>query len=197
MSFEAFLRRFPTLHHVADAAALSGIRQHGLLSAKSLCHLFEVPAAARPALLTRNRNGYQDLTHNVHGEASLRRQHLRDVPLRSRLDPALEPGQWRRFINASIFFHVSRARAESLVAFEPGRKQSILTWNTNDLLTAGVKLWLSRYNNGTVVDRLPLDKQRRRSFSDYVPAEAMPPGMPVKEVAAQRCIPPGIPFTVA
>lgn len=38
-------RRFPQLHHVADA--VPGIRRHGLLSAKALCYLFEVPAPAQ------------------------------------------------------------------------------------------------------------------------------------------------------
>lgn len=189
-------RRFPQLHHVADAAALPGIRRHGLLSAKALCHLFEVPSARRPALLTRNRDGYVRLTHPVHGVAWLRRQHLADAPLRSRLDPALAPGQWRRFINAHAFLCTSRAWAERLRAFERGREQVVLTWNTDDLRAAGVALWLSRYNNGTVLDRAPPDRRRLRSLADYVPAGAMPPGMAVKEVAARGRIPPGIPFTV-
>lgn len=190
-------RRFPQLHHVADAAALPGIRRHGLLSAKALCHLFEVPAAARPALLTRNRDDYTRLTHPKHGEAWLRRQSLRDAPLRSRLDPALNPGQWRRFINAHAFLCTSSTWAERLRAFERGREQVVLTWDTGDLLAAGVALWLSRYNNGTVLDRAPPHRRRLRSLADYVPAAAMPPRMAVKEVAARRCIPPGIPFTVA
>lgn len=190
-------RRFPQLHHVADAAALPGIRRHGLLSAKALCHLFEVPAAARPALLTRNRDGYVRLLHPVHGEAWLRRQHLADTPLRSRLDPALTPGQWRRFINAHAFLCTDRAWAERLRAFERDREQVVLTWDTADLLAAGVPLRLSRHNNGTTQDRSPPHRRRLRGFADYVPAEAMPPAVPVKEVAVRRCIPPGIPFAVA
>lgn len=189
-------RRFPQLYHVADAAALPGIRRHGLLSAKALCHLFEVPASDRPALLTRNRDGYVRLTHSEHGEAWLRRQSMRDAPLRARLDPALAPGQWRRFINAHAFLCTSRDWADRLRAFERGREQMVLTWDTGDLLAAGVALCVSRYNNGTVLDRSPPDKRRLRSFADYIPAGAMPPRMPVKEVAARGRIPPGIPFAV-
>ena len=187
-------RRFPQLHHVTDAAALPGIRRHGLLSAKALCHLFEVPAADRPALLTRNRDGYARLTHPVHGEVWLRRQSMRDAPLRSRLDPALTPGQWRRFINAHVFLCTSRAWAERLRAFERDREQVVLTWDTAALLAAGVRVLLCRYNNGTVMDRAPPHRRRLRGFGDYVPAEAMPPGMAVKEVAARCRLPPGVPF---
>lgn len=190
-------RRYPQLYHVTDAAALSGLRRHGLLSAKALCCLFEVPAGDRPALLTRNRDGYARLVHPVHGEAWLRRQSMRDAPLRSRLDPALTPGQWRRFINAHAFLCASRAWAERLRAFERDREQVVLTWNTAALLAAGVVLLACSYNNGTVMDRTPPHRRRLRGFADYVPAEAIPPGMAVKEVAARCRIPPWVPFAIA
>lgn len=189
-------RRYPQLHHVTDAAALPGLRRHGLLSAKALCCLFEVPAGDRPALLTCNRDSYARLVHPVHGEAWLRRQSMRDAPLRSRLDPALTPGQWRRFINAHAFLCASRAWAERLRAFERDREQVVLTWDTAALLAAGVALLACQYNNGTVMDRTPPHRRRLRGFADYVPAEAVPPGMAVKEVAARRRIPPEVPFTV-
>ena len=190
-------RRFPQLHHVTDAAALPSLRRHGLLSAKAMCCLFEVPASARPALLTRNRDDYARFRHPVHGEAWLRRQSMRDVPLRSRLDPALTPGQWRRFINAHAFLCASRAWAERLRAFERDREQVVLTWDTEALLAAGVALAACQYNNGTAMDRAPPHRRRLRGFADYVPAGATPPGMAVKEVAARCRIPPWVPFAVA
>lgn len=49
--------------HDVIGAALPGMRRHGLLSARALCHLLDAPAANRPALLTRNRDDYARLTH--------------------------------------------------------------------------------------------------------------------------------------
>ena len=80
---------------------------------------------------------------------------------------------------------------------ERDREQVVLSWDTAALLAAGVRVLLCRYNNGTVMDRAPPHRRRLRGFGDYVPAEAMPPGMAVKEVAARCRLPPEVPFTAA
>ena len=165
------------------------------MNAKKLAELHAATAYLNS--LWKEWPGARKELHPVHGEAWLRRQSMRDAPLRSRLDPALTPGQWRRFINAHVFLCTSRAWAERLRAFERDREQVVLSWDTAALLAAGVRVLLCRYNNGTVMDRVPPHRRRLRGFGDYVPAEAMPPGMAVKEVAARCRLPPEVPFTAA
>lgn len=49
---------------------------------------------------------------------------------------------------------------------------------------------LCRHDNGTVMDRAPPGRRRLRGFGDYVPDDAAPPGMAVKEVAVRFGAPP-------
>ena len=186
-----FAELIPQLFHAADRSALPLIQEHGLLSARALACLFGVPVSERPALLTRNRDRFVPLGGNA---ASLRVQHMRDGPLRSRLDPAISLGQWRRFINRYAFLWSSRAYAEKLARFERGRTQVVLAWDTVAVLRAGVRLLACRYNNGSTQDRLPLERRRRRSFGDYLTPEEVEARAQVKEVLALHGIPPSVPF---
>ncbi len=187
----SFAQRFPLLYHVTDRAALPLIRAHGLLPAKALCCLFEVPVRDRPALLTRNRDDYRLLRHPVHGFAALRRQGMRDRVLRSRLDPAIGPGEWRRFINGLVFFSVTAEAAGRFRAAEAGRDQVVLTWPTAELLAAGVGVLGCRYNNG-YTDRSPPARRRLRMRGDYAPVAAIDDRAPVTEAAIPGGLPRGL-----
>jgi hypothetical protein len=191
---QRFLAAYPCLFHVADTGAVPLIRQHGLLSAKTLACLFQIPAARRPSLLTSNRDRYAELSHAVHGRAWLRVQHMREYSLRSRLQPAIGLGQWRRFINRHTFFWTSQADAERFSRYERERHQVVLAWRTEDVMAAGVPLLACRYNNGSTSDRTPLHRRRLRAFEDYRPIEDLPPRFPAKEVVARSGIPPSVPF---
>ena len=186
---DAFSRRFPTLLHVTDAAALASIARHGLLSAEALCALFEVPDAE--ALLGRNRNRAVTLRHPVHGMATLRRQKLHEAGLAPRLGPGLTPACWRRFINARVFFWVSDRDARVLARAEPGRVQVTLRLATAALIEAGLALAAAPVNGGSV-DRMPPGRGRRREPELYRPVAAIGPGERVREVALPGAVPPAL-----
>lgn len=190
-----FVRRVPALFHVADRAAVPSIQRHGLLSAERLAQLFAVAPHRRMSLLTENRDNYEAFDHPVHGVAWLRRQQMRDGPLRSRLHPGIELREWRRFINGLVFLSPTLAVAERLRAAEPGRDQVVLSWRTADVFGAGLPVLWCRYNNG-YIDRSGPAKRRLRAREDYQEAELFAPGDLVVEVVVPSGLPAALPFSV-
>ncbi len=191
----SFLRRVPALFHVAERAAVPLIRKHGLLSAERLVKLFAVSPHRHPALLIENRDSYETLTHPVHGTAWLRRQNMRDGPLRSRLDPNIGLGEWRRFINGFTFFAPTRAMAERLRAAEPGRNQVVLSWRTADVFAAGLPVLWCQFNNGYIDRSGPLNR-RLRTRDDYRDAAELLVGVSLIEAVVPSGLPPSLPFEV-
>ncbi len=180
-----FAERFPALYHVTDRAAVEGIARTGLVCAQRLVALHR----GRDCLAV-NRDTYIDLAPGV----ALRRQGMRDGPLRPRLDPAITPGEWRRFINQFVFLFAARPAAVRFLSTEPTRDQVVLAFATAALVAARLDLRVCRYNNG-YIDRSPRASARRRGFGDYEAAEGWS-GTPVKEVAVVGAIPQSIHFSV-
>lgn len=190
-----FLRRVPALFHVADRASVPLIRRHGLLSAERLVRLFAVAPHRHAALLQENRDGYEVLTHPQQGTAFLRRQQMRDGPLRSRLHPGIGLQEWRRFINGLAFLAPSLMAAERLRGAEPARDQVVLRWRTKDVLDAGLPILWCRFNNG-YIDRSGPANRRLRAREDYRDAAVLGPADPVVEAVVPSGLPPMLPFTV-
>ena len=190
-----FVRRVPALFHVADRVAVPLIHRYGLLSAERLVRLFAVAPHRHAALLMENRDNYESFTHPVHGTAWLRRQQMRDGPLRSRLHPGIGLREWRRFINGLVFLSPSLAVADRLRAAEPERDQVVLCWQTADVFAAGLPVLWCRYNNG-YIDRSGPANRRLRAREDYQDADQLAPGDPLVEVVVPSGLPAMLPFTV-
>lgn len=195
MSAGNFCASHPRLFHVADGKAQASIRRHGLLSAESLCDLFEVSPGERERLLAENRKDYERLSHTVHGEAWLRRQYAWDGAMRTRLRPGLTPQGWRRFLNQHVFLHASERAACRFAGHEKERWQVVLVWETRALLDAGLRLRTCRWNNG-MVDRSPAHRRRLRGEDDYIPVAEFDRSRPISEVAMLGGIPSSVPFVV-
>ncbi len=181
----SFAARFPALFHVTDRAALPGIREHGLLSARQLCRRHGVDD---PALLRHNRTAWAAV-----GAAALRRQGMRDAVLRPRLDPAITCEAWRWFINGLVFLLPTETLARRFLRSEPTRDQVVLHFATQQLADA-VALRTCRFNNG-YIDRAPPATARKRRFDDYRPVADWA-GSPVSEVVASDLIPPAVGFAL-
>ena len=180
-----FAARYPAVFHVTDAAAVRGIRAHGLLSARSLCRLHGVND---DAWLRQNRTAWTPV-----GPDALRRQGMRDAVLRPRLDPAIACDDWRWFINGFVFLFPTERLARRFLRSEPGRDQVVLRFAT-EALAATVALKTCKYNNG-YIDRAPPATARQRRHADYQPLLAWT-GSPVSEVVVENRIPTAVPFTV-
>lgn len=189
-----FVERWPVLFHVTERSAVPSIRRHGLLSAASVCDLFEAAEVRRAMLLEANRDRYERLEHPEHGTAVLRRQLMRDHVMATRLIAGLTPAAWRSFINRLVFFAADASRAIRLRDYDAERDQLVLQWQTAALLDAGIELRFCRYNNG-MVDRASPQRRRLRGPQDYVPIPLYVGGQ-IAEVAATSAIPPEVPFVV-
>ena len=183
-----FAARFPVLFHVADRAALPSIRRFGLLCAAGLCDRHAVGPDRRTALLEQNRTAYAVLGSG----AALRWQGMPDGPLSRRLAPGLDPSGWRRLINGKVFLFARRTHAERLRAWEAGRDQVVLSFETEQLIAEGLDLRACRYNNG-YLDRRSLRDPRLRGPGDYIPVADWGTGVP-SEVTVEMTIPPAVPF---
>lgn len=174
--------------HLTSPAALPLIHRHGLLSATALVALFEVPEPEATRLLEANRTGFTTLRHPVHGMAALRRQKMPDGPLAGALAGSdTSPAQWRRHINAHVFFWLDPARVEGLRQADPARPQVALRIDLARLLHRhGPAARLTPFNTGAV-----RHAGHRRSLADWHPigAYADPRGRPPVELA----IPGGVP----
>ena len=147
------------------------------------------------ALLGENRDGYEPLSHPVHGTAHLRRQQMRDAPLRSRLHLDIGLQEWRRFINGFVFLFPTLAAAERLRGAEAARDQVVLRWHTADVLDAGLPVLWCRYNNG-YIDRAGPANRRLRARGDYQDADLLGPKDSVSEVVVPSGLPPTLPMDV-
>ena len=149
---------------------------------------------ADPVLLSRNRDRYVTLQHPENGQATLRRQWLRDATLGPRLAEDVDCEAYRRFINAHVYFWPTAGRAAALDRFEAGRKQVVLSLPVAEVLLLGVTLLGSPINAGGVFDRQPPALARRRHPGLYQPLVGM--REPVAEIAIPGGLPPGLPWQI-
>ena len=186
----AFPEAHPHLFHVTHRSAVPAIRQHGLLPAATLA---AHPAAGTAS--TANRTAWTPIPGPSGETAWLRWQNMPDAPIAARLRPGITPAAWRLFINSMAFLFPREEDARRLLASprDAGRDQTILRFQTTQLLAAGCALLTCRWNNG-YLDRSPPSRRRLRSFDDYRPLPLWRRGEPVGEVTAWGGIPPATPF---
>jgi hypothetical protein len=111
----------PRLFHMAEAGSWPAIREHGLRSTSALLDLFEVAGEERAAIEDRHRASSTTLTHPVHGEAVVRDQlAMSDAGLRKALRDGLQPRDGYRLLNGRVFFWLTEARLERLLAGREG-----------------------------------------------------------------------------
>lgn len=174
--------------HLTSPAALPLIRRHGLLSAQALVALFEVPEPEASRLLAENRAGFATLRHPIHGTAELRRQKMPEGTLGGALaESGTNPAQWRRHVNAHVFFWLDPKRVAALRGADPARPQLALRLDLRRLLARhGVTARLTPMNTGAV--RHP---GHRRSLADWHPvgAYADPKGRAPVELAIPGAVP--------
>ncbi len=190
MNPRALLRPGARLYHVTDAASWPLIQHHGLMSASRLVALF----GGDPDKLSHNRDGYVTLSHPEHGQATLRRQYLRDETLSPRLASDVTCEAYRRFINAHVYFWPRRRRADALDRFEAERAQIVLSLPVEAVVSLGTVLLASPINGGGVFDRQMPALARRRHPGLYRPLSAMTER--VVELAVEGGLPPGLDWRI-
>ena len=184
-----FVSKFPSLFHVTRRSALTGIRKNGLQPPSGLA------SSVGDTTMNGNRDRWTSLSDLDGSSVWLRWQRLGDHVLRTRLAPAIEPGEWRRFINGMVFLFPFLEKAERLRGSpaDAAIDQVILRFRTASLIEAGCLLRICRWNNGYPDRSRP---PRLRTFSDYRPIEDWRPGDAVQEATVAGPVPASVPFEV-
>ena len=148
---ELLARMYPQVFHVTDAGNGAGIRRHGLRSTRALLELFEADEITRAQTLAAARPHNIELSHPLHGHASVRDQ----LPLSlHRLDEALidmSVEQWLELLNSLVFFWPTLQRMQRLLqapAYAQGVHR-VLVIDTGELMRRHPdRILLSAINTG-------------------------------------------------
>lgn len=168
MSPEGLAAKHPRLYHLTHPGALPGILRHGLLPTSSLLSLFEVPAAARPAIERRRRPASATLTHAVHGEAIITDNvPLSEAALMRCLDDGLAPADWLAILNRRVFFWSETKSLAGLLGarLNRGRERLVLVLDTLSVARRhSARMELAAINTGSTIRR-----PARRGLATFVP----------------------------
>ena len=184
----AFAEAF--LFHVTRTSALAGIKREGLLPAS-----FFLNRQSSPVRTIHNRDIWTRAPDSDGQAVWLRRQNLRDEPLRKCLPATITPAEWRSFINGMVFLFTTLTKAQGLQAhhFDREFSQTIIRCRTTELLGAGRDIRVCRWNNGYLDRSRP---PRLRTFADYLPVSEWQKIDKVQEVAVVDGIPAPVSFEV-
>ena len=151
MTIEDIIAHFPVLYHMSEAGSWESIRRHGLLSTSALLDLFEYSGAQRGAIEAHRRPKSIQISHPVHGTATIRDQApISDAALERWLID-MSPTDWYRLLNARVFFWLGRRRLETLLGARlyRGQAHDVLTVDTAALVENHVhRISLARINTG-------------------------------------------------
>ncbi len=168
MSPEDFARRHPRLFHVTAPDALASILRHGLLPTSHLLSLFEVPDAARAALVRQRRALRVRLCHPLHGAAEITDNGpLSEVALARCLDDHLTPADWLQMLNARVFFWCDALAPRRFLGarLNRGRARLVLEFDALSLLHATAeRAELAAINTGSTIRR-----PARRGLATFSP----------------------------
>jgi hypothetical protein len=204
MDPEDIIRNHPRLYHMAEAGSWDSVRQHGLLSTRSLLDLFEVGEPLRSQILRHKRPASVRLEHPVHGTAVVRDQ----IPLsKAKLAACLTDmsfEEWLDMLNTRVFFWLDEPHLETLLsagAYQ-AHAHDVIHVDTAALIERHYELiTLSPINSGSTVYRAvprgsqtflpivdyPYDQQRRRrGRADAIIELAVADGIPDIEDVAVR-----------
>jgi uncharacterized protein DUF7002 len=169
---EELSRRHPTLYHMAEGGAWPSIERHGLLSTAALLDLFGISGDARTAIESRHRPESVVIRHPTLGDAVIRDQKPIQPGKLERCLDGCTPAEWYAFVNARVYFWLTRERVDELagaLAYR-GTERTILTIATAPLLACyGPRVLLSPINSGST-----LYQPVRRGISTFQPMAAYP-----------------------
>ena len=139
----------PRLYHMAEQGSWPSICKHGLLSTTALLDLFAIEGQERFRIESELRRGMVPITNNSGESAWIRDQRPMNKKLAGCLQDGLEPEDWYRILNRRIFFWLTEARLETLLAAYSDRPQLVLEVDTAALLAKyGGKVLLTPMNTG-------------------------------------------------
>ena len=157
MTPEDLAERHPRLFHLTGPEAVPGILRHGLLPTSDLLSLFEIAAEDRSRIECARRPASVQLTHPVHGRATITDNlPLSMTALSSCLDDQMSPVDWLRTLNRRVFFWADQAGLSRLLGarLNRGRERAVLVLDTLTLARRYAEhIELSPINSGATLRR--------------------------------------------
>jgi hypothetical protein len=140
----------PRLYHMAEYGSWPSIRDNGLLSTTALLDLYTIKGESRTTIESTLRRNMVQVKGRKGETAWIRDQRpMSDKKLAGCLRDGLTPTDWYRMLNGKVFFWLTEARLETLLAAYGDRPQLVLEVDTAALLDEhSIKISLTPMNTG-------------------------------------------------
>lgn len=152
MNTADFIKRYPTLFHMAEAGSWPSIRDLGLMSTSAVLDHHGLSGTEREAIESGHRPTKLAVRAGAPGAIVLRDQiPMAPERLRAALGDHTTPEAWYRLINGKVFFWAEEHRLHNLLNARHYRmlEHDVLHVDTASLLSVhGPSVWLSRMNSG-------------------------------------------------
>jgi len=192
MDLNTFVRRYPTLYHMAEQGTWPSIRERGLLSTSAALDHYEVTGDERATHEVLHRPEKVAIGPD-NNQIILRDQKPMEPTRLERALQGVTPTQWYQFLNNKVFMWAQEHRLFGLLnarAYK-GLEHDVLTINTAALMERHAdRVWLCPMNSGNTFP-MPhirsLDTFQR--IADYPTKSNGSPQKEVVEVVVDYSIP--------
>jgi len=156
---------------MAQAGSWPSIQRIGLLSTSALLDRFGVNGEAREAIESRHRPECVEITHPLHGRATIRDQKPMSERALLKCLVGTTPRAWYELLNRRVFLWTTEDRVNTLLGARAYRnlEHDVLIVDTLKLIERyGARISLSPINSGsTVYNPQPRGLDLFRTFADF------------------------------
>ncbi|PZV37052.1 DUF7002 family protein [Mesorhizobium kowhaii] len=170
MTVDELTALHPRLWHMAADASWPSIQQYGLLSTSSLLDLYGYKGEERVALESIKRpKSVQIDASGLPGAIVRDQKPMSDKALNKCLQDGLTPIDWYQLLNEKVFFWLTRARLQTLLAAYAHAPQIVLTLDTATLVEAHAEnILLCPINSGsTIMNPAPRGAESFLAIEDF------------------------------
>lgn len=131
---EQLAEHYPRLFHMAWPGSWPGIREHGLLSTRSLVELYSLGPEESRAILLQHRPDWVEISCDGLGKATIRDQKPMDDKGVCRALGVNDPGQWYELLNSMVFLWPTIERLRTMMEAYAGMSHDLLVIDTAELV---------------------------------------------------------------
>ena len=139
---EQLAEHYPRLFHMAWPGSWPGIREHGLLSTRSLVELYRLSPVETRVILRQHRPDWVEISCDGLGKATVRDQKpMNDKGVCKALG-VNDPGQWYELLNSMVFLWPTIERLRTMM------RARAYAGMSHDLLVVDTAELVSRHHDG-------------------------------------------------
>ena len=131
---EQLAEHYPRLFHMAWHGSWQGIREHGLLSTRSLVELYRLDPEESHTILRQHRPDWVEISCDGLGRATVRDQRPMDDKGVCRALGVNDPGQWYELLNSMVFLWPTIERLRTMMEAYAGMSHDLLVIDTAELV---------------------------------------------------------------